>query len=364
MNSQPVSSNNGSKELPATRNDLSVESKWLKPVVPHGGGEAILLVRIVAGQTTLNERQAPLDVAFVLDRSGSMASGKLDLAKTGVDLAIARLRSEDRMALVVYDDTVDTVQPLQHATPRAKTNVRLSLHGIDPGGSTNLSGGWMTGCGQLANAPGAGEEDSGTRIRRVILLTDGLANVGITAPQELSQHTGQLRRRGIATTTIGVGQDFDEGLLSAMAEAGGGNFQYAANADKLREFFTEELQALFSVTATAFAITLQVPPRVKTELIAAFPVESQGGKTQVAISDVVAGDEIDLVFSIQPGATQGDATLPVVVAASWTDPRADCRHELDASPEPLHYAEQAVVAETPADPLVELRCPGPCRFPA
>lgn len=351
----PGPGNNSSKVPPAVGSDLSVEAKWLKPVVSRGGGEAILLVRIVAGQASPDGRQAPLDVAFVLDRSGSMAGGKLALAKTGVDLAISRLRSEDRMAHVVYDDTVDTIQSLEHATPRSKTNVRLALHGIDPGGSTNLSGGWMTACGELANAPASGEDDSRTRIRRVILLTDGLANVGIMNPQELSQHAGELRRRGITTTTIGVGEDFDEGLLSAMAEAGGGNFAYAANADDLRDFFSKELQSLFSVSATAFGISIQVPAGVKTELIAAFPVESQEGKTQVAVGDVVARDEIDLVFSIRPGSTHDEAALPVVVSASWTDPRADSRREVDASPEPLLYAEKEVVDGTPADPAVEER---------
>jgi Ca-activated chloride channel family protein len=324
-------------------------------VVPLGGGEAILLVHIVAGEASADDRQAPLDVAFVLDRSGSMAGGKLTLAKTGVDLAISRLRSEDRMALVVYDDSVDTVQSLEHATPRSKTNVRLALHGVDPGGSTNLSGGWMAGCGELANAEAAGEGDSRTRIRRVVLLTDGLANVGITQPEALSQHAGELRRRGIPTTTIGVGEDFDEGLLSAMAEAGGGNFEYAANASDLRDFFSKELQSLFNVTATSVGITLQVPPGIETELIAAFPVESQGGKTQVAVGDVVAGDEIDLVFSIHSDSTPDDVTLSVVVSASWTDPRADCRREMDASPETLRFTEQAVVDATPADPAVEER---------
>ena len=116
----------------------------------------------------------------------------------------------------------------------------------------------MAGCGELANAQST-DENVGTRIRRTILLTDGLANVGITDPQQLSHHAGELRRRGIATTTIGVGQNFDEGLLSAMAEAGGGNFQYAENANAMREFFSQELQSLLSVVATGLTVTLQAP---------------------------------------------------------------------------------------------------------
>src|SRR5688572_1315210 len=120
-----------------------VESRWEKPLIPSAGGEATLLVRIAApaGVDVESDRRAPLDVAFVLDRSGSMGGGKLGLAKEGVDLAVARLRDADRAALVVYDNQVDTVQPLAPATPRLKASLRLALHGVDPGGSTYLSGG-------------------------------------------------------------------------------------------------------------------------------------------------------------------------------------------------------------------------------
>jgi Ca-activated chloride channel family protein len=212
------------QETAGCSNTPRLDARWEKPLIAATGGEATLLVRVIAATDDEIDagRAAPLDVAFVLDRSGSMRGGKLDLAKEGVDLAVARLRDADRTALVVYDDEVDTVQPLALATPRLKASLRLALHGVDPGGSTYLSGGWVAGCHQLAEAPPVRNAGStASRIRRVILLTDGLANVGILDPTVLARHAGELRRRGIATTTVGVGQDFDEGLLSAMAEAGG-----------------------------------------------------------------------------------------------------------------------------------------------
>ncbi len=218
---------------------LAIATRWEKPVVGADGGEATLLVRIVAPaqDDTGAQRAAPLDIAFVLDRSGSMHGGKLELAKEGVDVALSRLRDVDRAALVVYDDAVDTVQPLASTTPRMKASLRLALHGIDPGGSTFLSGGWVAGCHELAEAtPVSGEHLTAARIRRVVLLTDGLANVRILDPGELARHAGELRRRGIATTTVGVGQDFDEGLLSAMAEAGGGNFQISSTSPARRGY--------------------------------------------------------------------------------------------------------------------------------
>jgi Ca-activated chloride channel family protein len=351
------SSGNHHPETAGQNNTPRVEARWEKPLIPASGGEATLLVRVVAAteKETEASRAAPLDVAFVLDRSGSMQGDKLDLAKEGVDLAVARLRDADRAALVVYDDEVDTVQSLAAATPRLKASLRLALHGIDAGGSTYLSGGWVAGCQQLAEAtPVTKAEPAATRIRRVILLTDGLANVGILEPGVLARHAGELRRRGIATTTVGVGQDFDEGLLSAMAEAGGGNFQYVAGSDGLRAFFTHELQELFSVAATGLAVTLAFPPGVDAELVSAFPVEAKGDALEVSIGDLPADDEIDLVFTVRAGSGHAGELLPVGITAGWTDPRADARREIAATLEPLRRAEEsAVTAATPDDLVVE-----------
>ena len=333
-----------------------IEARWAKPLVAASGGEATLLVRIAPGPDKAgDERRAPLDVAFVLDRSGSMSGGKLDLAKEGVDLAVARLRDEDRAALVVYDNTVDTVQTLAAATPRLKASLRLALHGVDPGGSTFLSGGWVAGCQQLAEAPLPGGASETNRIRRVILLTDGLANIGIVDAGELARHAGELRRRGIATTTLGVGEDFDEGLLSAMAEAGGGNFQYVAEPTELRAFFAAELEELFSVSATALTVTLALPPGVTAELVSAFPVEARGSALDVAIGDLAAGDEIDLVFTVRVGHGVVGDQLPVTVSVAWTDPRADARREADISPAPLRRADPRDVSAMDADELVAER---------
>jgi Ca-activated chloride channel family protein len=332
-----------------------IEARWEKPAVAAAGGEATLLVRVVApaADDSGSDRAAPLDVTFVLDRSGSMSGGKLELAKEGVDLAAARLRDADRAALVVYDDEVDTVQRLAPATPRMKAGLRLALHGIDPGGSTFLSGGWVAGCQELAEAqPGAEDAAGATRIRRVILLTDGLANVGIREPGELARHAGELRRRGIATTTVGVGADFDEGLLSAMAEAGGGNFQYVSDPEALRGFFATELQELFSVAATGFTVSLSLPSGVTATLVSAFPVETQGACVDVAIGDLPAGDEIDLIFTVTAESGDIGEPIPVAAVARWTDPRADARREREIALDPLRRVSAEEIGNITRDDLV------------
>jgi Mg-chelatase subunit ChlD len=331
-----------------------IAARWDRPVVAVDGGEAALLVRIVAPETADAERRAPLDVAFVLDRSGSMSGGKLELAKTGVDLAMTHLHDADRVAAVVYDDEVDLLQPLASATPRVKAGLRLALHGVDPGGSTFLSGGWTAGCRELAEAPAvAGAEAGRTRIRRVILLTDGLANVGIVAPLELARHAGELRRRGIATTAVGVGQDFDEGLLSAMAEAGSGHFEYAPHAEALRGFFARELRQMTGVAVTGLTVTVAIPAGVRGELLSIFPIEARDGALEVAIGDLHAGDTIDLLFIVRFEAGALGGALPVAVRAAWVDALADARRDADVALEPLRYGGDAELAAEPDAEVAE-----------
>jgi Ca-activated chloride channel family protein len=336
-----------------TASKFQITTRWLKPVLPASGGETTLLIRLTAAPDPNARLAAPVDVAFVLDRSGSMSGGKLELAKEGVSLALERLRPIDRVALVIYDDDVEVLQPLTDASESALARLERALRPLDTGGSTYLSGGWVAGCKELANAPAG---DTGrTRIRRTVLLTDGQANVGLLDPQELAKHASEMRKRGIVTTTVGVGLGFDEGLLFAMAEAGGGNFVYAENAMVMRNFFAQELQEMLQVTSTTTTLHLTFPHHVRGELVSAFPVERVGRTFKVAVGDVPAGDVIDLVFTVtgDPG-VPGDI-LPLRATCHWTDPGTDYRHRWDISPSPLERATAEEVANTPEDELVAER---------
>ncbi len=173
-----------------------------------------------------------------------MGGDKIRLAKLAVEESLARLHDDDRFAIVVYDDVIDVVFPSTRATADARRAALARLGEIDARGSTNLGEGWLRGCEQVALA-------LSTRASTGLLLTDGLANVGITDRDELARHAGELRARGVSTTTFGVGEDFDEVLLQAMADAGGGHFYYIANAAAIRDHVTSEVgETLESSPAT------------------------------------------------------------------------------------------------------------------
>lgn len=329
---------------------LSFDPIWSKPLVAESGGDADLMIRITAGiAPATSSRRAPIDVAFIIDRSGSMGGGKLEVAKQGVSVALGHLDQQDRAALVMYDNEIDLVQELAPVSAQAKQAMAATLRRIEPRGSTNLGDGWLVGCQQIARAM-AGPAD--TRVRRAILLTDGQANVGLVDPGQLAHHAGQIRARGVSTTTLGFGNDFDEQLLSAMAEAGGGNFEYIASPDQLVPFFTRELGELLAAVATGITLRITLPAGVRGELISRLPHERKGKTFEIVVGDLPGGESVDLLFHLTTKSGKAGDLLPVAVRAGWTDAANGSPAAWEGEPVPLIRSAAAVVAATASDPEV------------
>jgi Ca-activated chloride channel homolog len=191
-----------------------------------------------------------------------------------------------------------------------------------------------------------------SRVRRAILLTDGQANVGMIDPGQLSHHAGQLRARGVSTTTLGFGEDFDEQLLTAMAEAGGGNFEYIATPEQLVPFFTRELGELLAAVATGITVRITLPAGVRGELISRLPHERHGKTFEVVVGDLPGGESVDLLFHLtsRPG-TAGEL-LPVPIRVSWSDAVSGESAAWEGEPVSLMRSSDAVVAATASDPGV------------
>jgi Ca-activated chloride channel family protein len=142
----------------------------------------------------------------VIDRSGSMAGEKLAFVKQAALDLVRRLGTKDQLSLVAYDTTVEVLVPPMAVDGKAPFG--RAIQGLQSRATTNLSGGWLQGCEFVVK--GLAEK----QVNRVLLLTDGLANVGVTDPNALAAMTRQRRAEGITTTTLGVGLDFNEDLLT------------------------------------------------------------------------------------------------------------------------------------------------------
>ncbi len=241
-----------------------------------------VLVDITAPPARHDHPRAPVNLAFVVDRSGSMTGEKLRLAKLAVEHSVARLRSDDRFAIVVYDNEVEVVFESAPATPDARRTALSRLSEIQARGSTDLGGGYLRGCEQVALRL---SEDG---VNRCLLLTDGLANVGITDHDVLSSHASELRARGVSTTTFGVGRDFDEVLLQAMADAGGGNFYFIADAAAIADYVTSEVGEALEVVARDATLDVTAGADVSVESLTPYPTDVHDGRMTVRLGSLVA----------------------------------------------------------------------------
>jgi Ca-activated chloride channel family protein len=290
----------------ATRSDRHL-------VRPTYRSNRFVLVEVTAPPARSERVRPPVNLAFVLDRSGSMGGDKIRLAKQAIEEAIARLHDDDRFAIVVYDDRIDIVVPGTLATPEARRTALEQLCEIDSRGSTNLGEGWLRGAEQVALALSA------EGVNRCLLLTDGLANVGITDRDELARHAGELRARGVSTTTFGVGRDFDEVLLQAMASAGGGHFYFIETAASIRDHISSEVGETLEIVARGVTIEVTAAEGIRVESLSPYPVHEGRGRTEISLGDLTSEERVEVVLRLNFPYGEAGRTTGALFALSDRD---------------------------------------------
>lgn len=247
------------------------------------------MLELTFPEAPAGEDRPPLHVALVLDRSGSMHGEKLETTKACAAHLVKRLRPTDQVAIVAYDDEVDLVASL---APPDTDLLTAAIGSIGAGGSTNLSGGWLKGLEELRRAPGDGR-------RALLLLTDGQANEGVVEPDRLVAMAAGGKAQDVTTTTIGLGADFDEVLLSQLADAAGGNARYAATPDAAPAIFAKEFDGLAATVAQNVSIELRPSDDVSVlTVLHDYPITQVPGGCQMALGDAWGSEERRIVFRL------------------------------------------------------------------
>lgn len=309
-----------------------------------------VLVRVQAPDAPADAvPRPPLHLALVIDRSGSMAGEPLAEAKRCARHIVDSLAPGDRAAIVAFDDEVERVAPL---TPAAdKLALAAALAGIESGGMTDLHGGWRMGADELV-AQLAGDD-----VHRVILLSDGCANRGETAREAIAQQCKAFAQRGVTTSTYGLGEEFNEALMLAMAAAGRGNAYYGQTAADLAEPFATEFALLANLAARGLVLKVNAPDTVAVRLANAYDA-AEGAVHAWKLPDVAFAAEAWALLEVTVpamSAPQGEPIALAVTVSVQAAARDSAPLFLMAALPPLPVVNAAHRRALPEDELVARR---------
>lgn len=257
-----------------------------------------VLVRIVPPAADGKAKRPRLNLSLVIDRSGSMQGRKIEEAKQAAKFCIDRLLATDRISTVIFDDEVDVLIPSQLV--ENKEMLKRAINSVQTDGSTALHEAWVRGGLQVS------QHLNGDAVNRVLLITDGQANVGETRTDRMVLQAEQLAAKGVSTSTIGIGADFNEDLLMPMAEAGGGSAWHVQEPQDMVKIFDTELQGLFTQTGHSATLGIKPAAGVKVvDLLNDFETDSSG---RYKLPNLQAGSPLEIVVRLKvPGNTGGTA---------------------------------------------------------
>lgn len=268
-----------------------------REVLPASGPQqAVVQISLDVAHIPPPAERPPVNLALVLDRSGSMSGGKLAKAKEAAIEALHRLAAGDRFSLVVYDHEVQTLVPAQSAANAAW--IEAQIRSIRPGGNTALFGAVSQGAAEVR------KQLHGDFVHRVILLSDGLANVGPSAPADLARLGAALLKEGISVTTIGVGTDFNEDLMTQLAERSDGNHYFVESSRDLPRIFAAELGDVLSVAARSIRIEIQLPDGVRPLRLIGRDGKIRGNRVEIFLNQLYGGQEKYALLEVEVAAAE------------------------------------------------------------
>ncbi|WP_432696264.1 vWA domain-containing protein [Marinobacterium sp. YM272] len=243
----------------------------------------------------------PANVAIVLDRSGSMSGEKIRQARNAAIMALERLDGRDIVSIVAYDSFAEVVVPatkLQEPQP-----VYRAIRQIRAGGNTALFAGVSKGAKELRKFLDP------NRVNRVILLSDGLANVGPDQPSDLGRLGRSLAREGISVTTLGLGLGYNEDLMTQLAGMSDGNHAFVENAADLARIFQYEFGDLTSVVAQQLIIEIRCLNGVRPLRLLGREGEIRGDSVSTRLNQLYSEQEKYLVLEVEVPAQQAGNEL-------------------------------------------------------
>ena len=286
------------------------------------------------GRDIVSVRHTPINLALVIDHSGSMEGAKIEKARQAACTAIDQLTAADTISLVQFDSRVDVLIPAQHVED--KEGLKEIVDRIRPGGSTALYDGVQEGARQLS------EYFDAKNVSRIILVSDGIANSGPSSPAELADLGRSLRERGDAVSTVGLGEDYNEDVMTSIAEASGANYYYVKDAEKLPSVFEQELGQVKNAVAQNLRIIIEFPDGIDpVEIIGMPDVVFKDRKASISLGAFYASQSRDLMVRCRVKSPQSDSADVAHVHVVYAAPGEKEERKADAVANVKFTTEQA-----------------------
>lgn len=274
-------------EAKSTVNPVTCRVELDRSVLPSGQPQNVVVKVTLDAEKPreINTRitRPKVNLSIVLDRSGSMSGQKIENAKDAAIEALRRLGQGDICSVVIYDHNVETIIPAQSAANIEWIESRI--HSIMPGGNTALFGGISQGASEIRKNLDRGY------VNRIILLSDGIANVGPSSPEDLGRLGAALLKEDISVTTIGVGTDYNEDLMARLSQNSDGNTYFVESSHDLPRIFTAELGDVLDVVAKRVKVIVECPADIMPVRIIGREGRIKGRTVELSLNQLYGGQE-------------------------------------------------------------------------
>lgn len=268
--------------VPKVGQAVAMDVRWGNDQISSANGEAVLQIGFATAEVSERTDLRPLNLALVIDKSGSMAaSDKMSRVKSSLHTMIGKLRPDDIVSIVVFDTEARVLCPAGRIGDGYA--IRNAIDGIIADGSTNLHGGLMLGYKEAMKNFRKGATN------RVIMLTDGIANVGTTSPSDIARESSEFNGQGIDLSTIGVGMELNNDLLRTLAKSGRGLYHFVADSIDIEKVFITELQSLISQAARQPELTVESSGGLTIEKIYGYTPRIRGNGTSISLENMNNG---------------------------------------------------------------------------
>lgn len=290
--------------LPSSAQNVTTKTELSSPIVLADSQEANYLKISLTGTKQDSAKRTPINLSLVIDRSTSMSGDRIEKAREAAILAINMLKDDDIISIVAYDNDAHVIIPATKATDKKKL-IKTINEKITPQGWTALFAGVSKGIKEVNKFI---KKD---QVNRIILLSDGQANVGPSSTKELADLGVVAAKQGIAITTIGLGNSYNEDLMAALASYSDGNHAFVEKSSDLEAAFIREFQDVMSVVAQEVTVTIRLQDGVKPVRLLGREGDIKGNKVTVKMNQLYSNQEKYVLLELIPPKGKENEKKPV-----------------------------------------------------